>query len=155
MRQASGSGGGKRTISATPRQLESCIRLAEALAKMELSAEVRPAHVAEALRLMKAALQSAAVDPLTGQIDMDLITTGRSARARAQLHDLAAAVRLQVQELAPGQTLLVQELWEKLQEGASLPVGRQELDEVLAQLAEEDVLVLAGARQQRSIRRNL
>ena len=42
---------------------------------MRLSAEVEPADVAEAVRLMKVATQSAATDPTTGTIDMDLITT--------------------------------------------------------------------------------
>ena len=40
-------------ISATPRQLESIIRISEALAKMRLSATVERSDVAEAVRLMK------------------------------------------------------------------------------------------------------
>ena len=59
-------GGSKRIITATPRQLESLIRLSEAHARMRLSAEVEPADVAEAVRLMKVATQSAATDPTTG-----------------------------------------------------------------------------------------
>lgn len=83
MRQVGNVGGaGKRLVSATPRQLESCVRLSEALAKMELSEIVSADHVREALRLMRAAIQSAATDPITGQIDMDLINTGRSAMSR-------------------------------------------------------------------------
>lgn len=40
-------------VSATPRQLESLIRISEALARMQLAAAVSPAHVAEAVRLMR------------------------------------------------------------------------------------------------------
>ena len=40
-------------MSATPRQLESLIRLSEALARMELQHTVLERHVQEALRLMK------------------------------------------------------------------------------------------------------
>ena len=43
-----------QTISATPRQLESLIRLGEALARMRLSPTVTRADAAEALRLMQA-----------------------------------------------------------------------------------------------------
>lgn len=73
---------GTRTISATPRQLESLIRLSEALAKMRYSNIVTRADAREAVRLMKVATQAAATDPRTGRIDMDMITTGRSAASR-------------------------------------------------------------------------
>ena len=72
----------KNTISATPRQLESIVRLAEAHAKMRLSQTVEVIDVEEAMRLLRVATQSAATDPRTGKIDMDLINTGRSASSR-------------------------------------------------------------------------
>ena len=46
----------RSTISATPRQLESMVRLSEALARMRLSPTVNRQDVAEATRLMKASL---------------------------------------------------------------------------------------------------
>lgn len=49
-------GMGKNTISATPRQLESMIRLSEALARMRLSPTVERHDVAEAVRLMKVSM---------------------------------------------------------------------------------------------------
>lgn len=42
-----------QTITATPRQLESLIRLSEALARMRLSETVEEQDAAEALRLMQ------------------------------------------------------------------------------------------------------
>jgi|JI10StandDraft_1071094.scaffolds.fasta_scaffold558614_1 DNA replication licensing factor MCM4 len=91
-------GGNKKTITATPRQLESLVRLSEALAKMRLASVVERSDVIEAARLVRVALQQvpflmfafvllfdlvcrkkAAIDPVTGTLDMDLITTGRSA----------------------------------------------------------------------------
>lgn len=50
-------GGNKKTITATPRQLESLIRLSESLAKMRLSPRVEKSDAIEATRLMKVALQ--------------------------------------------------------------------------------------------------
>ena len=44
---------GRNTITATPRQLESMVRLSEALARMRLSPTVERHDVAEAVRLMK------------------------------------------------------------------------------------------------------
>ena len=68
--------GGKKVITATPRQLESLIRLSEAHARMRLSETVERSDVVEAIRLVKAATHTAALDPRTGTIDMDLIVTG-------------------------------------------------------------------------------
>jgi DNA replication licensing factor MCM4 len=69
-------GNNKKTITATPRQLESLIRISEALAKMRLSEWVEKRDVEEASRLIKAAMQQSATDPTTGEINMDIITTG-------------------------------------------------------------------------------
>jgi DNA replication licensing factor MCM4 len=74
-----GGNGGKKTITATTRQLESIIRLSEAHARMRLSRTVDPQDVNEALRLIKVATQTAAIDPRTGQIDMSRLITGHSA----------------------------------------------------------------------------
>jgi DNA replication licensing factor MCM4 len=50
-------GNNKKTITATPRQLESMIRIAESVAKMRLSDSVEKRDVEEAVRLIKAAMQ--------------------------------------------------------------------------------------------------
>lgn len=49
-------GNSKKTITATPRQLESMIRIAESLAKMRLSETVTADDVSEAVRLIRGAL---------------------------------------------------------------------------------------------------
>jgi DNA replication licensing factor MCM4 len=73
----------RKVVSATPRQLESLIRLSEALARMRLSALISIRDVDEAVRLMTVAMQQSSIDPRTGQVDMDLITTGVSAADRS------------------------------------------------------------------------
>lgn len=82
------SGQHSKTISATPRQLESLIRISQALAKMRLDSFVSNADVVEALRLMRVATQTAATDPRTGTIDMDMITTGRAAADRETIQSI-------------------------------------------------------------------
>lgn len=70
-------GNSKKTITATPRQLESMIRIAESIAKMRLSPWVEKKDIDEAVRLIKTAMQQSATDPTTGEINMDIINTGR------------------------------------------------------------------------------
>ena len=50
-------GNTRKTITATPRQLESMIRLSEAIAKMRCSHEVEKCDLDEAVRLIKHAMQ--------------------------------------------------------------------------------------------------
>ena len=50
-------GNSAKTVTATPRQLESLIRIAESLAKMRLSNKVETNDIEEAVRLINVALQ--------------------------------------------------------------------------------------------------
>lgn len=75
----------KKTITATPRQLESLIRLSEAFAKMRLSTTVSVQDADNAIDLMKSAIQQSATDPKTGLIDMDVIVTGKTHSMRNRI----------------------------------------------------------------------
>lgn len=96
--RAVGNRASQKTITATPRLLESMIRLSEALARMRLSATVELADVIEARRLTNVATQSAATDE-KGLIDMDKILTGHSSREVHRLKQVADAVRQYLQDL--------------------------------------------------------
>ena len=86
-------GTSRNIITATPRQLESIIRISEALAKMRLSDRVEKSDVQEAVRLIKVATQQAATDPITGFIDMDLISTGITAGSRNKISQLVEYIK--------------------------------------------------------------
>ena len=86
-------GNSKKTITATPRQLESMIRLAESIAKMRLSDTVEKSDVDEALRLIKTAMQQSATDPTTGEIDMDIIATGISSSTTEKVTNVIKIVK--------------------------------------------------------------
>lgn len=86
-------GSGRGQISAYPRQLESLIRLAEAHAKVRLSQKVEIVDVEEAWRLHREALKQSATDPLSGKIDVGILTTGLSASARKKRADLIAFIK--------------------------------------------------------------
>lgn len=81
-------GSSKTNITATPRQLESLIRLSEAHARMRLSPFVERRDVEEAVRLVSAAMKKAYVDPMTGQIDITMIYTGISELSKENIERL-------------------------------------------------------------------
>jgi DNA replicative helicase MCM subunit Mcm2 (Cdc46/Mcm family) len=64
-------------IAITTRQLEALIRLAEAHARMALKNHVDVEDAAEAIRLMNVMLENVGIDVETGQIDIDVIMTGK------------------------------------------------------------------------------
>jgi len=79
---------GRKTITATPRNLESLIRLSEALARMQHCNHVRVEHVKEAVRLQQVATHQAATDPRTGEIDMGNILGGFSDFERQKIRNV-------------------------------------------------------------------
>ena len=86
-------GNNAKTITATPRQLESLIRIAESLAKMRLSNRVEQHDIEEGVRLIRTAMQQSATDPRTGEIDMDIITTGVSAQSNVRIKEICDFIR--------------------------------------------------------------
>lgn len=86
-------GTSRNIITATPRQLESLIRLSEALAKMRFSKYVEKNDVQEAIRLIRVATQQAATDPTTGLIDMDMISTGITTMSRSKIHQICDYIK--------------------------------------------------------------
>lgn len=86
-------GNNKKTITATPRQLESLIRIAESIARMRLSDRVEKSDIDEAVRLIKTAMQQSATDPKTGEIDMDIIATGVSATSTKRVKELSDFIK--------------------------------------------------------------
>lgn len=86
-------GSGRGQISAYPRQLESLIRLSEAHAKMRFSEVVEIADVEEAWRLHREALKQSATDPLSGKIDVSILTTGLSSAARKRRIEVSKALK--------------------------------------------------------------
>lgn len=86
-------GSSREMITATPRVLESLIRVSESLAKMELREEVLSKDVDEAIRLLKAATYAAAVDPETGLIDWEQLIVGMGASRRKRAKELEAMLQ--------------------------------------------------------------
>ena len=128
-------GRGSKTITATPRQLESLIRLSQAFAKMRLAKEVTRYDVEEAIRLMKVATQAAATDPRTGTIDMDMITTGRTAVDREMVDMLAERLR-EIFNNNKGQRLTMAQLRSIITKDSDHQISNNELDEAVKEVLE-------------------
>jgi DNA replication licensing factor MCM4 len=144
----------ERRITATTRQLESMIRLAEAHAKMRLSEIVTEDDVLEAVRLIKSALKQAATDPRTGVIDMSLLTEGTSVADRRRKEDLKRAVLEALDNLgSAGQSVRLSDLARRIREGASEQVENAELVEVLRTAELEGAVQVTGEGPRRMVKR--
>jgi DNA replication licensing factor MCM4 len=144
----------ERRITATTRQLESMIRLAEAHAKMRLSDEVTADDVSEAVRLIKSALKQAATDARTGLIDMGLLTEGTSASERRRRGDLKVAITGLLDELTrQGGAVRYAEVFKRLSEQSSLEIETGEFQEALRSLEQEGQVSVVGEGARKSIRR--
>jgi len=136
---AGAAANGTRTISATARQLESLIRLSEALAKMRYSNIVTRGDAREAVRLMKVATQAAATDPRTGRIDMDLITTGRSTVDRAMEEQLDLSLKELFRERR-GNRMAVRDVTNQLAEINNVEVPHDDVLEALRRMHADGVI---------------
>jgi DNA replication licensing factor MCM4 len=143
----------EKRITATTRQLESMIRLAEAHAKMRLSETVTAGDVHEAVRLIRSALKTAATDS-QGRIDMSLLTEGTSTAERKRKADMKdAVVRLLDELTAGGQSVRFSEVARKLAEGSSIAVEASEFAEVMRALEMEGAVMISGEGPRKNVRR--
>lgn len=143
-----------RRITATTRQLESMIRLAEAHARMRLSPEVTADDVEEAVRLIRSAIKQAATDSRTGLIDMGLLTEGTSASDRRQRDALKRGVLERVDELSGSSgAARWAEVYRLLSEQSSVEVDSGEFTEAVRALETEGTVNIVGEGARRSIRR--
>lgn len=142
LRRMGGAHASKKNITATPRQLESLIRISEALAKMKLRDCIYKSDVDEALRLMNVATQRAAMDPRTGTIDMDMINTGHSSSEREAIADIIDAMKAILSD-APGQSMTVGETRKFLEEKRNGEVKGTEFQMALRSLEEDSVIQIS------------
>ncbi|KAF3934914.1 hypothetical protein ABW19_dt0206345 [Dactylella cylindrospora] len=144
----------ERRITATTRQLESMIRLSEAHAKMRLSNEVELKDVLEAVRLIRSAIKESATDPLTGRIDMDLIS-GVGVSERRRKGDLKSAILTIMDEMTrSGGSVRQIDVFNKLAEQSSVAPGQGEFVEAMGSLEQEGHVAAAGGEgMRRTVRR--
>ncbi len=77
-----------KPIPISARQLEAIVRLAEASARVKLKKNVEEEDALRAIALMKWCMTEVGMDPETGKIDIDRMTTGISASTRGRIIDV-------------------------------------------------------------------
>lgn len=145
-------GSSKKVITATPRQIESLLRLSEALARIRFSELVEEVDVKEAFRLLEVAMQQSATDHATGTIDMDLITTGVSASERLRRENVLTATRnLILDKMHHGSPPKhLSELLEDLKKQITLEVHLSDLRYAVQSLMTEGIAILNGDKVKRT-----
>ncbi|KAJ6852790.1 DNA replication licensing factor MCM4 isoform X2 [Iris pallida] len=145
-RRGNSPGSSKKVITATARQIESLIRLGEALARIRFSEWVEVCDVEEAFRLLEVAMQQSATDHATGTIDMDLIMTGISASERIRRENLVAATRNLIMDRSQigGSSIRLADLLEELRKQSSLEIHLNDLRNAVATLTSEGLVSVHG-----------
>lgn len=130
------SGGSSKSVTATPRQLDSLVRLSKALAKMQLKNVVEIAHVQEAARLITAATYQALIDPVTGRLDFEQLHQGVSGATRARQMMLSTTVHNIMKDIGDsiGRDAISDLVQQKLTENGEQLMQGKELDRILAHL---------------------
>ncbi|GAA35808.2 minichromosome maintenance protein 4 [Clonorchis sinensis] len=137
-------GSGRGQISAYPRQLESLVRLAEAHARLRLSNEVTADDCREARRLQREALKQAAIDPVTGTIDVNILTTGVSSSMRKRREEMAAAVWTLLEERPRVLTFVYSRILEELRSRSERMITREAFEDGLNMLKNANKIDWAG-----------
>merc|ERR1719354_1355142 len=110
---------------------------------MRLSNSVEKEDVEEANRLILSAPQTAAVDPTTGRIDLDLVITGISASSR-HLHDLKRkAIRNVIREM-DRPNLIWADLYRSFNDQSDESLTETEFNSILRDLADEGFIHITG-----------
>ncbi|XP_035785271.1 DNA replication licensing factor MCM4-like isoform X1 [Anopheles albimanus] len=137
-------GSGRGQISAYPRQLESLIRLSEAHAKVRLSETVDRQDVEEAWRLHREALKQSATDPLSGKIDVCILTTGLSNAARKKCIELVSSIKANLNAKGKISTIPHQKLFGEIKEASQMLVTKEQFEDALKELQDEGMIVIVG-----------
>jgi replicative DNA helicase Mcm len=92
MRNASMEGGEASAVAITARQLESLVRMAESRARAHLRDEVTIEDAEGVINLMQKSLEQVGVDVTTGQIDIDILYTGKPRSLQNQLQKVLQVI---------------------------------------------------------------
>ena len=92
MRSSGSEEDGVKSIPISARQLEGLIRLSEASAKIKLSHKITKEDAKKAIELVHYSLTQMGMDPKTGKIDLDRITSNISASERSSISHVKSLI---------------------------------------------------------------
>jgi replicative DNA helicase Mcm len=96
-------------VPITARKLEALVRLAEASARIRLSDDVERADADRVIELVHGSLEDVGIDPETGELDADIVESGRSKTQRDRIRrikSLIGEVEAEYDEGAPREEVL-------------------------------------------------
>ncbi len=130
MRNSEQNSEGINAIPISARQLEALVRLTEASARSRLSKTANKEDAKRAINLVMYCLQQLGVDPDTGKLDIDRLTTGVSASTRNQAHKIKQIIR-EIAELT-GESLVAEE--EIIEKAKEMGIEDDKTEEILEKL---------------------
>ncbi len=124
---------GIKPIPISARQLEALVRLAEGSARVRLSKEVTRADAKRAIALLKHCLTQVGIDPETGEIDIDRISTGISASTRNKIVTIKEIISV-LEQRVEGKTIPIEDIVaEALEKG----ITEDKVEEVIDKMKRE------------------
>ncbi|MBW2965420.1 minichromosome maintenance protein MCM, partial [Candidatus Woesearchaeota archaeon] len=129
MRNSGGDEGGVKAIPITARQLEALVRLSEASAKTRLAEKVTRKDAKKAIELLHYCMSQVGIDPDTGKIDVDVLTTGVSSSARSNIIVVKEAINDLENKI--GKTIPVEDIVREAQEKG---ISADKAEEVIEKL---------------------
>jgi replicative DNA helicase Mcm len=118
-----------RAVPISPRQLEGLIRLSEASAKIRLDDKVTKKDARRAIELVHYCLSQVGLDPETGKIDIDRISTGITTSQRSRIFgvkDIIIELENKIGKIIP--------IEDVVKECEAKGIDRDEVEEVIERL---------------------
>jgi replicative DNA helicase Mcm len=138
-------GKGIRPIAISARQLEGIVRLAKASAKTRLSNIATLEDAKRAIKLTQYCLQKVGMDPDTGKIDIDRISSGVSSSERNNISKITEIIRKLEDKF--GTIIKIDDI---VQEAKKEDIGADKVDEILKKLSRTgDIAYVKGHQIQR------
>ncbi|MDA3856467.1 MAG: minichromosome maintenance protein MCM [Candidatus Woesearchaeota archaeon] len=125
---------GVKSVPITARQLEAIVRLAEAYAKIKLDKKVRGEHAQLAIDLLMYCLEKIGIDPRTGQLDIDKITSGVTASTR-NIHKIIIQIIEKLETEKP--EIMLEDI---LEEATKVNITKPEVQKMLDKLKQDGII---------------
>jgi len=103
---------------------------------------VRVEDVEEAWRLHREALKQSATDPLSGKIDVGILTTGLSTAARKKRAELITAIKDLLKKKGNIPTIPYQKLFTEIKENSQILITKEQFEDALKDMQDEGVVVV-------------
>ena len=137
-----------KAVPITARQLEAIIRLSEAYAKIKLSKVVEINHAKQAIALMMDCLRKIGFDDKTGQLDIDIITTG----VKTSLRNDYRVIKDIIDELEKENEWINHD--DIIKKAEIVKIGKEDTKRIIQKLKEEGI-IFQPRRTERKYKKSL